>query len=237
MALSPEQEWTLVACGLIAHADGILEVGEWDQVLHLLDERLADDEAETWAETLADEQQLDARLEALPLPPPFFAETILEKAWRMALADGRGSEAEERVHEALASALGVEPGQAAVWRELWLERAAQRAEPIAGFAAVVANMDGRTDSEERLRFDELVDKLPVSDERREQLRGLIDAPPAMVEVIGGLAAMDPDDRAIALRSIVPVVLASSGPRERRAFLDLAEAVAVGKDEALRMLDR
>jgi len=33
MPLSPEQEWTLAACGLVAHADGILEAGEWDRVL------------------------------------------------------------------------------------------------------------------------------------------------------------------------------------------------------------
>jgi hypothetical protein len=31
--LTPEQEWTLVACGLIAHADDELEFGEWDQIL------------------------------------------------------------------------------------------------------------------------------------------------------------------------------------------------------------
>ena len=54
MPLSPEQEWTIVACGLVAHADGILEVGEWDQVLYLLDERLDNEESQAWLELLAE---------------------------------------------------------------------------------------------------------------------------------------------------------------------------------------
>ena len=237
MPLSPEQEWTLIACGLIAHADGILEVGEWDQVMYLLDERLQADEVDQWAEILADLPKLEARKEKAALPPPFFAETILEKAWRMALADGRGSDAEIQVHDQLAETLGVDATQVAKWRESWLQRAARRAEPIAGFAAVVANIDGLTDSEERLRYDEILQTLPVSDERREELCGLIDNPPAMVDVVGGLAAMEPDDRAIALRQIVPIVHSASGTKERQAFLDLAEAVAVSREDATKMLER
>jgi hypothetical protein len=206
-------------------------------VLFMLDERLADDDADHWADVLADRAKLDAKLDALALPPPFFSQTILEKAWRMALADGGGSDTEAEVHDALAERLGIGKAEVASWREAWLERAAARAGTVAGFASILANLDGLTDSEERLRYDELLDTLPVSDERREELRGLIESPPAMDDVVGGLAAMEPDDRQIALMSIVPIVMATGASKERAAFLDLAEAVAVSRADAQAMLDR
>ena len=36
MHLTPEQEWILVACGLIAHADGEIKPGERDLILAML---------------------------------------------------------------------------------------------------------------------------------------------------------------------------------------------------------
>src|SRR6186713_1875835 len=138
MPLSPEQEWTLVACGLVAHADGILEIGEWDQVLWMLDDRLPAGEAVGWLDVLADRTALLAKLDALSLPPPFFAETILERAWRMALADGRGSDDEAAVHDDVARRLGIDAREAAQWRAGWLQQAGRRAETIAAFAARLA---------------------------------------------------------------------------------------------------
>ena len=44
----------LAACGLVAHADGIVEAGEWDRVLWMLDERIGAEDASAWVELLAD---------------------------------------------------------------------------------------------------------------------------------------------------------------------------------------
>lgn len=238
MPLSPEQEWTIVACGLVAHADGILEVGEWDQVLWMLDDRVPEDEAAKWLDVLADRGALGEKLEKLPLPPPFFAETILERAWRMALADGRGSDDEAAVHDDLAKRLGIDAAEAKTWREGWRARAKQRAESIAAFAALLANADGVAESGERAEFTDLIDRLPVDDDRRPALAALIDAPPAMDDVVGRLAALAPEERSIALVSLAPIVRSSSfGDRERDLFIQLAERVAVSRDDAERMLER
>jgi len=238
MALSPEQEWTLVACGLVAHADGILEVGEWDQVLWMIEERIAAEDTDAWLASLADKAALEAKLAALPLPAPLFVETILERAWRMALADGRGSEEEATVHDALAKRLGVDPGEAARLRAAWLGQAKRTAELVAAFAALVANADGRADSAERAEFDDLLDRLPVDDARRQALRDLVDAPPSLDELVGRLAALEPEARRSALVSLAPLVRATvSGDRERELFVQLCDRVAVGREDAERMLER
>ncbi|MBK6917862.1 MAG: hypothetical protein IPH07_10720 [Deltaproteobacteria bacterium] len=238
MPLSPEQEWTLVACGLVAHADGILDVGEWDQVLWMLDERLAADEAAGWLELLSQRQALQARLTELPLPPPLFTESILERAWRMALADGRGSDEERAVHDEIASRLGADPAEVKQLRQRWREQAARRADAVIAFAAMLANADGVADSGERAEFDDLVARMPVDAARREQLAQMIDAAPSIDDVVGRLAALAPEERGIALVSLVPIVRASfTGDRERHLFLELAERVAIPRADAERMLER
>ncbi len=238
MPLSPEQEWTLVACGLVAHADGILDVGEWDQVLWMLDERLAADEAAGWLELLSQREALQARLTELPLPPPLFTESILERAWRMALADGRGSDEERAVHDEIASRLGADPAEVKQLRQRWREQAARRADAVIAFAAMLANADGVADSGERAEFDDLVARMPVEPTRREQLAQMIDAAPSIDEVVGRLAALVPEERGIALVSLVPIVRASfTGDRERQLFLELAERVAIPRGDAERMLER
>ncbi|MCX4239958.1 hypothetical protein [Paraliomyxa miuraensis] len=238
MPLSPEQEWTLTACGLVAHADGIVEAGEWDRVLWMLDERLGDDAATAWSELLADRARLHAHMESLAPPMPFFAEGILEKAWRMALADGEGSEQEATVHDALAERMGVPGPEAAHLRAQWLRQAHRRSELVAGFAAILANLDGRLDPAEAAVLDAILERLPVEPERRPALVALRDHPPPLDEVVGELMRMDAEERSIALLALVPVVHANDdGERERALFLEVAERVAIGPTEAQRMLER
>lgn len=238
MPLSPEQEWTLVACGLVAHADGILEIGEWDQVLWMVDERLSEADAAGWLEVLADRERLRATFARMTPPPPLFTETILERAWRMALADGKGSDEEAAVHDEIAAALGADPTEVARWRDRWLDRAQRRAELVAAFAAVLANTDGVADSGERATYDDLLASLPFADGRREAAAALVDAPPAFDDVAARLAGLDPEERGITLLSLVPIVRASfHGDAEREAFVSLATRVALSRADAERMLDR
>ena len=238
MPVSPEQEWSLVAAGLIAHADGVLEVGEWDQVLWLLDERLGVEEAGRWLDLLADRDKLRAHLDNLAPPPQFLAESILDKAWRMALADGRVTETEERAHDELATRLGVELDDVEKWRTQWTARAGKRAEVIAGFAALIARADETVTSEERMQFEELLERLPLPPERRKQLAARLDDPPPLMEVVGGMTALPPEDRVLALLGLVPIVRADDrSDRARDQFLDLAQQVAVAREDAEKMLDR
>ena len=238
MPLSPEQEWTLAACGLIAHADGIIEVGEWDRVLWMLDERIGDDDASEWTDLLEDRDRLGAHLEGLAPPPPLFSEAILEKAWRMALADGAGSEHEAAVHDDLAKRLGVSADEVGRLRAQWLEQAQRRSELVAGFAAVVANLDGRLDPAEAAELDALLERLPVAEGRRPALEAMRDQPPSLDEIVGALLGTDAEERRIALQAIVPLLRASArGDRERELFLDVATRLAIPRGEAERMLDR
>lgn len=205
MPLSPEQEWTLVACGLIAHADGVLEVGEWDEVLWLLDERVGADEVGAWVDLLSDHTALSRRFEELAPPAPFLTEGILEKAWRMALADGSGTDTEREIHDEIATKLGADPAEVKAWRETWDGRAQRRAAIVAGFAALLAGSDGVTEPMERAEYEDLLGRLPVTDERRAALRDLLDAPPDKETLIGETLALAPEDRGIALAALVPIV--------------------------------
>lgn len=237
MALTPEQEWTLVACGLIAHADEIIEVGEWDQTLRLLDERLDPEDEKRWLDLLADRAALEQRFSSLQPPPPAFNEPLLEQCWRMALADGTGSPVEAEVHDHIAERLGVTPDQAASWREEWTRNGERRAELVLGFAAIMANADGRLDSAEAAQYDTLLERLPISIGRRVELSGKVLDPPALDDVVAGLVELSPRERAAALRDLAPLVNASArGQRERDAFLDLAERIAVPREDAARLLE-
>ncbi|NJK32011.1 MAG: hypothetical protein HC927_06075 [Deltaproteobacteria bacterium] len=136
--LTPEQEWTLVACGLIAHADDMLEFGEWEEILHLIDASLDDESLQPWLDMLGDRPALERRFAELAPPLPFFAEQLLEQSWKMALADGSGSEVEAAVHDRIAEKIGVDVERAAELRTLWTKLAAERAELVIAFAAALA---------------------------------------------------------------------------------------------------
>ena len=169
MALTPEQEWTLVACGMIAHADDVLEVGEWDEIVRLVNARLDDSESEHWLAVLTDRAKLETHFAELPPPAPIFAEQLLHQAWRMALADGHGSDIEAAVHDRIAEKVGIDGDRAQEMRENWNTRAAERAELVVAFAAALANLDGRMDPAEAVQFDALLERQPVSVSRRLQL--------------------------------------------------------------------
>lgn len=238
MPLSPEQEWTLAACGLVAHADGIVEAGEWNRVLWMLDERIGAEDAAAWVDLLSDRERLLAHLESMPPPMPFFAEGILEKAWRMALADGEGSEQEAAVHDDLAARMGVPAEEAARLRRGWLMQAHRRSKIVAGFAAILVNLDGRIDPSEVAELDALIERLPIPAPHRPALRALRDQPPTLEWVVGELMGMEADERGIALLALVPLLRAHpEGSPERALFVDVAAHVAISPAEAQRMLER
>jgi hypothetical protein len=236
--LTPEQEWILVACGMIAHADDMLEFGEWDQILRLIDANVDDAELSPWLDMLGDRPALERRFAELAPPLPYFNEQLLEHAWRMALADGSGSEVEAAVHDRIAEKIGVDLDEVQKWRDRWTAEAGVRAELVVGFAAALANLDGRMDSEEAVQFDSLLERMPVSVGRRLELAIMLYAPPKLDDLGRRLAGLSAEAREAVLYEIAPLVQAShSGERERDVFLRLAEMAALPRESALSLLAR
>jgi tellurite resistance protein len=237
MPLTPEQEWIIAVCGLIAHADGELSPGESDHVLAMLDERLTVDEHDRWIRLLGDHDALTAAFAELPPPLPAFAEPLLEKAFTMALADGHASAPELAVLDRIAADIGVDGPELAEWRARWTSHAAELAEHIVAFAAVLIHHDGAVEPEEAEQFRGLVARLPLAEARKHDLvaRHLGEAP-ALDHLGARLAALPRDRRLTVLRALAPLVTASSRADLGRAFfLDLARAAAIPQQQALQLL--
>jgi len=237
MPLTPEQEWTIAACGLIAHADGDLSPGESDQLLAMLDEHLTPAEHARWLALLADQTALRAAFTELAPPLPAFTEPLLEKAWTMALADGDASDAEVRELERIADDLGIDARELAEWRGHWTARAVELAEHISTFAALLIHHDGAIEPAEVAQFRGLLARLPLSAARREQLAAeLLARPPALDQIGATLASLPRERRLTVLRSLAPLVACSSRADLGRAFfLSLAHAAAISADQAARLL--
>ncbi|MCA9714662.1 MAG: hypothetical protein H6713_35635 [Myxococcales bacterium] len=236
MALTPEQEWTIVACGLIAHADGQLTEGECDPVLAAIDERLPPSERARWTALLVDRAALERHFQSLPPPLPLFHEELLERAWSIALAGDAGG-AELAALERVAHHIGADPGELAEWRASWTRRAGELAEQKALFAALLIHADGTIDPPEAAQYRALVQRMPLADERKTALLRLLDAPPSIDHVGARLAALPRERRIEVLRAVAPLVAASEHAEiGRQFFLELASYAAAPEGLAERLLD-
>lgn len=237
MPLTPEQEWIIAACGLIAHADGDLSPGESDQVLAMLDESLSPQEHARWLTLLTDSAALARVFRELAPPLPAFVEPLLEKAWTMALADGHASDSEVRELERIAGELGIGAGELAGWRRHWTDHAVDLAEHIAEFAAILIHHDETIDPEEASGFRRLLARMPLPPGRRDQLaEELLAHAPALDHVGARLATLPRERRLTVLRSLAPLVATSSRAHlGREFFLDLARAAAISAEQAVRLL--
>jgi len=236
VALTPEQEWSIVACGLIAHADGELSAGECDPVLAAIDERLAPEERTKWTAILTDRDALEQHLVNLPPPLPLFYEEMLERAWSIALADGAGSEAEREVFDLIADTLGCDSEEVARWREQWDQRAATVAGEKACFAALLIHADGVIDPDEATAFRNLVQRLPVDASRRAEFEALLVTPPKLDDVKTRLAGLPRERRLEVLRSIAPLIFTSSQAEVgAQMFRELARGAAAPADVVEQLL--
>jgi uncharacterized tellurite resistance protein B-like protein len=245
MALTLELEWTLVACGLVALADGVLKGGEASRVLDMVHELCPLAEQDAWIDDISSPGDLQARLESLAPPPRDSQERLLRRAWGIALVDGEGSQAEARVLEQIGERLGVARDDVSTWRKLWTSEAVETAGHVAGFAALLMHRRAAASPEpgdlpgpaDRDKFTALLARLPLSEARRQRLGKLLDEPGSVEDLGNALLWLGPDRRDEVLREIAAYIrTAGAGPLGRQLFLALAARMAVRDDLAARYLD-
>ncbi len=171
MALSLESQWTIVACGIMAHADGVLDGEECDLLLAMVEGEADADEYSTWLSTISDAARLEEMLSQLPTPPDSVHRDILETAWSVAVADGERTQAEQEALGRIATRLGVEGVQLEFWREAWTQGQSALAELVTDAACVVLAGEAPLDSDARTVILELSRAVPTTDAHREELVG------------------------------------------------------------------
>jgi Tellurite resistance protein TerB len=206
MALSITTQWTLVASGLMAHADQVMSGPECERLMALVDEAADGDDYAQWMSIISEPPRLKAMLDELPLPPPDSRRKILEDAWLMAVVDGQRVAAEVAVLERIAAQFEVEPVQLEFWREAWTT--AQHAQAAAATAALGYVLGGGAPvlPEDESVVDAFVHALPTTNEHRGQL------------VAAGLVPQTLDDVERRLRAL-------GRPQRRDLVRRLAGAVA------------
>ena len=245
MALKLELEWTLVACGLVALADGVLKGGEASRVLDMVHEALPPEERDEWIDLVSDRERLLAHAAQLAQPPADTRERLLRRAWSIALVDGEGSSDEARVLEQIGARLGLERDLGATWRKLWTSEAIESASHVASFAALLLHRRAtaapapskQLAAPDREQFLQLLARMPLSDARRQRLHRLMDESPTVEELGNTLLWLSAERRDEVLRELASHVRTSGhGPLGRQLFLALAARMAVHDDAARAYLD-
>ncbi|MFV8753448.1 TerB family tellurite resistance protein [Nannocystaceae bacterium ST9] len=176
MPVSPETQWVLVACGLIAHADGEIDGNEAERLMAMVDDKIPADDYADWLGWIGDRAKLEAIYAALPDPPADQHRNLLEEAWTMAMVDGTRNTDELVVLARLAERLGVEPMQLEFWREAWSAAEREFARHAAEAAAWSLAGEGSLYEDDHSPYLDLVERLPTSTEERERLRALAQQP-------------------------------------------------------------
>ncbi|MGH1348209.1 MAG: TerB family tellurite resistance protein [Nannocystales bacterium] len=182
MALSLESQWTVVACGVMAHADGVLDGQECDLLLAMVEGEANAEEYSAWLSTISDRARLEEMLLQLPPPAESAHREILENAWTVAVADGERTDAERDALERIAAQLGVEGVQLEFWREAWTEGQTNLAELLTDAACVVLAGDAPLDSDARKVIREFTQTVLTTDAHREELVGATAIPKRAEEV-------------------------------------------------------
>jgi DnaJ-domain-containing protein 1 len=169
MALSLHSQWTLVASGLVAHADRVLSGEECERLMALVDEEVDGDAYAEWMGIVGDLDELEARFQSLPLPPAEDHRQILEDAWLMAVVDGERHAAELEVLGRIAARLRVEAEQLEFWREAWSAAQLAHAETAAAVVGYVLGGGEPLHADDAGVFEGFVLALPTTHEHRAQL--------------------------------------------------------------------
>jgi uncharacterized tellurite resistance protein B-like protein len=209
MSVSPETEWLLVACGLIAHADGVLDGNEVERLMAMVDDRIPEDAYAEWLEIIGDKSALEARYANLADPPPAQHRPILEEAWAMAMVDGERNAVELVVLLRIAERFGVEPMQLEFWRAAWTSAEQEFSNRVAELAVLSLGGGEAVFEDDHSTFLDLMERLPTSSEERQRLGALGTSPPNPpldTDVLArALAGMPRSRRVQAFTLVAPLV--------------------------------
>lgn len=246
MPVSPETQWVLVACGLIAHADGEIDGNEAERLMAMVDDKIPADDYADWLGWIGDRAKLDELYASLPDPPADQHRNLLEEAWTMAMVDGTRNTQELLVLARLADRLGVEPMQLEFWREAWSTAEREFATHAAETALWSLAGGEALYEDDHSPYLDLIERLPTSHEERARLRALAEpsSRPAAAERAGldrdrlahALAAMAKPKRIRLFKLVGPLVRdAASADAALERFQQLAKdagLVSVPIDELL-----
>lgn len=228
MPVSLETEWVLVACGLIAHADGVLDGAEAERLMAMVDDRIPEDDYAEWLAVIGSQAALEARYAELPNPPPEQHRALLEEAWTMAMVDGSRDTEELLVLTRIAERLGVEPMQLEFWREAWTRNEQEFADAVGSLAAIVLGGGQPIYEDDLSGFLDTVERLPTSQAERERLAGLATTPPSdSGPLTRTLAGMPRSRRIQAFGLVAPLVGSSVEAEQARArFVELGRTAGL-----------
>jgi tellurite resistance protein len=236
MALSLTSQWTLVACGVMAHADGVLDGEECDRLLAMVEDEADGEEYSEWLAALGDAKKLEQMLEELPPPPAEDHREILENAWTLAIVDGERTEPEAVALERIATRLGIETVQLEFWREAWTEAQTTFARNVTEALVVILGGDAPVAEDDRKLLTEFVWRLPTSNEHREELAATVAEARDKDAVARELTALPRRRRQWLLRLLAPTARASTNAEAAGArFIALAEAAGLDRARAEALL--
>lgn len=225
MALSLESQWTVVACGVMAHADGVLDGEECDLLLAMVEGEADAEEYSAWLSTISDRERLEEMLGQLPAPPEATHREILETAWTVAVADGERTAPEEDALGRIAAQLGVESVQLEFWREAWTEGQHTTAELLTDAACVVLAGNAPLDADARAIVQAFTRTVPTTEDHREELLAATAIPKDAADVARRMRGIPKRKRKWAIKALAS--LPSQTPRRedaQRRLVDLgAEA--------------
>ncbi|MCR9162100.1 MAG: TerB family tellurite resistance protein [Nannocystaceae bacterium] len=201
MALSLETQWTVVACGVMAHADGVLDGEECDLLLAMVEGEADAEEYSAWLSTISDRERLEEMLGQLPAPEPAAQREILETAWSIAVADGERTAPEEQALARIAERLGVEGVQLEFWRDAWTDGQHQTAELLTDAACVVLGGNAPLDADARAQVRAFTRGVPTTADHREELVAGTAIPKTLVDVGRRMRAIPRRKRQWAIKSL------------------------------------
>ena len=219
MPVAPDVEWILVACGLIAHADDVLEGKEVERLLAMVDDQIPEHDYADWLAIIGDKAKLEARYASLPEPPADQHRAVLEQAWAMTTVNGTRHTQELLVLARIAERFGVDPMQLEFWRAAWTRDEQLFATCVAELAAMVLGGGEPLYEDDLSPFLDLLERLPTSEQERERLAELPAAPPTDAAALARTLASVPRRRRLrAFELVAPLVRASVYPAPARERL-------------------
>lgn len=234
MPVSPETEWTIAACGLIAHADGVLDGQECERLLAMIDDEIDESVYSDWLAMIGDVAALTAKLDSLPPPSEERHREVLESAWTMAMVDGERAEAETRVLAGLAERLGVESVQLDFWHEAWTKSERDFARITAEATCAVLGGGGPVPTAHRGAYDELVQRLPTTDDHRQELHAQASISGEVDPVARELAQKPRSLRKRLAKTIAPLV-AAAGEAAAERYTTLGTTAGLSARECGKIL--